>query len=62
MNNQNKFGVCQIDLNLSRRQIQAIAEELRRIKSNRYFVPDEEVHAVVHKIHSTTEDRCKIKP
>jgi hypothetical protein len=52
MNAQNKCGVCQTPLDLNRREVKAIADAIKHLKKDRYFVPDEEVYAVVHKIHS----------
>jgi len=44
--------ICQATLNLSRREIHAIAVAVRQAAKDRYFVPDEEVHAIVHRIHN----------
>ena len=47
--------VCQVKLNLTRRQINAIAAAIRGVARNRYFVPDDEVYQIIHKIHTSLD-------
>ena len=50
--------ICQKELNLSRREIDSIVQIVKKIKRERYFVPEDEVFAVIHKFHSDKEVQC----
>ena len=51
-------AVCQAVLNLSRREVQEITIEVKKVARDRYFVPDDEVHKIIHRIH-TAHDKQK---
>ena len=51
--------VCKANISLSRREISAIAAAVKGIAKNRYFVPDDEVHAIIHRIHSQKVEEQK---
>ena len=44
--------VCQQPLALSRRDVYRLSIAVKQAAKGRYFVPDAEVHAIVHRIHS----------
>jgi len=44
--------VCQTPLNLSRREIVVLASRIKESLRGRYFVPDSDVNAIIHKIHT----------
>ena len=44
--------VCQTPLSLSRREVHRLAIAVKQAANGRYFVPDPEVHALVHELHS----------
>ena len=50
--------VCKVPLTLSRRQIHAISVEVRKVAKNRFFVPDDEVHQIIHRIHTKVESQA----
>ena len=45
-------AVCHEQLNLSRREVLSIAVAVKQAAKGRYFVPDDEVHEIVHRLHS----------
>lgn len=44
-------------MNLSRREISTIAQAVKSVGKGRLFVPDEEVFAIVHRVHSYFDDK-----
>ena len=51
--------MCKVPLNLNRRQIHAISVAVRQVAKDRYFVPEEEVHQIIHKVHAKIEESTK---
>ena len=52
--------VCNAKLNLSRRQVNAIAAQVKSVIKDRYFVPDDEVFAIIHQIHDKAQNLEKL--
>jgi hypothetical protein len=50
----NTCAICNQALSLSRREIHAITHAVKGIGKGRVFVPDEEVYAIIHRVHSQT--------
>lgn len=48
----NECPVCKEKLTLSRREIVILAARVKDSLRGRYFVPDEDVAAILHKLHS----------
>ena len=45
-------AVCKTALGLTRRQVHAIAVAVKQAGKERYFVPEDEVHQIVHSMHN----------
>ena len=44
--------ICRQPLALSRRDVYQVGVAVKQAANGRYFVPDNEVHAIVHRIHT----------
>jgi len=44
--------VCKQPLNLTRREVQQVVAAVRSVVKDRFFVPADEVHQIVHKVHT----------
>jgi len=56
MNTQVKVcAVCKENLTLSRREVHAITMAVKSVVNDRFFVPDDEVHQIIHRVHTQKE-------